>query len=627
MLKNRRMTGWIVAACAGLLLPAGAARAEVEHPRLFVTEQKLAKIRQATQQDGSHHQMAYQAMKQRVDQEDPTAYESNPNKYARSYMAREAALMSLLAGSEQERKKYADLAFETIKDIYEEKAQQRYPHKGYGLSRAMMSLGIGIPYDWCYDTWTSEQREYVKGKIDQALDAWPSYGHANFADQRASNWVGVCRGGELVLMLAAGEEDQRRKRYDKLIYELTQHIVNGFGSLGVSQEGVGYIEYPGGFLLPAVYATADIGDNSLLSHARRRDWWKLAMYAHSFQPHERKFVQTGVAHGSNFDEGWISLLLNLAPEDHLPHYTYFYDRHMGTRAPGGLQDKFDSDRAGTVWAIIYYPTDVEPKDPTGVYPAGVADDRGYYFFRNRWTDENDIQTTVMADTVHHGHAWDQPEVFALNLLAMNTRFIGGPGKSREDKLYSTLLVDGKYNIDQSVRYTGKKGTFEADQNEAYVIVDGGKLYDQLGLDSAKRHYLVRFAPNDNAAILSTLDRVRSDGEHTYTWQANLGTEENDGDVEISTGSESGRPTFVLRGRNGWTKGWVVAPADAKLDADGDPLRISTSADDADIWVVLGVGSTDEMPTAAISGEGMDSTVKLGARTLRYNEAKGRLTCD
>ncbi|MFP4053372.1 MAG: hypothetical protein ACLFV7_05855, partial [Phycisphaerae bacterium] len=521
-------------------------------------------------------------------------------------------------------KKYADLAYKTIEGIWKDKLP-RTPTRGSGLARAMQSLGVGIAYDWCYPMWSQQQRSFVEDKIDEALNAWPRFGHANLGHQRASNWAAVCRGGEMVLLLAAGGDKNRTDRYKKVKRELERHIQSAFGSLGVTQEGIGYTEYPGGFLMPAAYACASVGDGDLLEKLRKIESWRLAMYAENFQPHDRKVLQTGVGHSSNYDEGWVSLLWNLVPEKHQPYYAWFYDRHMGVKAPASSDlERFDSDRAGTVWAVLYYPTDVTPKDPTGVYPCGAADDRGHYFFRSRWQDENDILTSIMADTVHHSHAWDQPEQLALNLMGYNTRFIGGPGKKREDKLYSTLLVDGKYNIRHSVRLTGKKVHFEADKTAGYAIVDGGSLYKELGVDEAKRHLLVDFSKDGSTALLATLDRIRSEKEHTYTWQANLGDDEGADDVKLSPGTEAGRPTFLMKGRNdGYVKGWVVFPADAKLSADGDPLQIEVTGGTQNIWVVMLVGKGTP-PKASIVGKGPDAVLTVGGKSVSYNKKTDRL---
>ena len=120
----------------------------------------------------------------------------------------------------------------------------------------------------------------------------------------------------------------------------------------------------------------------------------------------------------------------------------------------------DGQRAGTVWAMLYYPTSlpVHPQpgaapawsrippfgDPTGILPVMTYDQHGRVYFRNRWKDEHDIQVSINADTHRHSHAWDMPEATAINILAGNNRFVGGPGKAggnpKKDPGTSSLVL-------------------------------------------------------------------------------------------------------------------------------------------------------------------------------------------
>ena len=606
-------TARIIATACVLICAASAARAQEpapirskgnDHPRLFLTPQRLKEIRERIKVKDSHHALAFAAMKDRVDNN------RHGGGYGFSYRAREAAMMALLSEDAAEAKKYAEAALEAFR--------QCNPLGGSGLARGMHSLGMGVAYDWCCNLWTDEQRRQAKAKVDAALDAWPKFSHANLGDVRGSNWVAVTRGGELVLLLGAGQEKARAERFKLLKAELILHMQNGFGDLGVSQEGIGYTEYPGAFLLPAVFAAASLGDEEMLKVARTRAWWKMAMYTHTFQPRGRKTFQTGVTSGGTMDQGWSSLQLHLCPKEQLPYFLWWYDRHQGTLYAGGADKRFDPDRAGTVWALAYYPADVQAKDPTGVLPAGVADDHGYYFFRNRWKDGDDVQAGIMADAHHHGHAWDQPEQLALNLLACDTRFIGGPVKGRDDKLYSSLLVDGKYNIKDSTKLVGEKVAFEAGPTGGYAIVGGGALYKALGVQQAQRHLLVDFSPGENRAVLATLDRITSDAQHTYTWQANVRGGKG------RAGEEAGRPFFLLTGSRGFLKGWVLHPAGAKVTA-GSPLRIEAAGASMEIWVVMLVGA-GEPPAAKIAGDGLGSTISILGKTVSFDAAGGRMSC-
>lgn len=599
-----------------------------DHPRIFLDADRVKAIRKAIQVDGSTHQLAWKSLKRDVDSGkgwwDPKSKNWN---YGRSYLAQAAAFCYLISGEE----KYADLAFQTLEDVHKKPdPDRRLPERGYGLSRATVGAGFAVAYDWCYDAWSDKQRQYVMDKIQTALKAWTRFGHANLGDTRGSNWVGVCRGGELIMLIGAGLEDseQHAKRYRYVKRQMELHIRNGYDGLGVTQEGIGYAGYGGIFVQRAILATRSIGDDDLSKLAAKRDWWKQVMYAGTFSvgagirenPTQRIFLMSGVGGPTIGDEGWASLILGTCPREKLPHYVWWYDRHAGVKAPGELENKFDYRREGRIWAMIYYPEDIEAKDPTGEMPTAVSGGAGMCLFRNRWKDADDICGYLTADQHHHGHAWDQPEVLQMNLHAYGTLFFGGPNKTREDKHFTALLVDGKHHRGRgSVGDNGKLEYFKSVAGGAYIVAGGGRQYQAIGAE-VKRHLLVDFSGQAAPALLSTLDQVRSDDKRTYTWQGNLGDHNGDWGIEASASKEAGRPVFVLKGQDdSFVKGWVVSPADAEIDA-GDPLKISVEGKDADIWVVMVVGQ-GKAPEATITGSGLASVVKIGKSTVRFDGEK------
>ena len=147
-------------------------------------------------------------------------------------------------------------------------------------------------------------------------------------------------------------------------------------------------------------------------------------------------------------------------------------------------------------------------------------------------------------------------------------------------------------------------------------------YKSLAVDDLQRHVLVDFSLGKDAAVLSTLDRVKSSKTHAYTWNVNLGDDKGDGGIKVAAGSEAGRQTFLLKGKNGWVKGWVLHPADARIKT-GDPLQIETKGADTDIWIAMLVGNGTP-PKGAITGEGLASVLKIAGQTIRFDETKNRI---
>ncbi|MFW5751480.1 MAG: hypothetical protein ACOCZK_07515 [Planctomycetota bacterium] len=593
--------------------------------RLWLDDARIAELRDLIRSDHPDIGMAHELLRRRVDGD--LAVYGDSLAYMHGYRAREAALLAQLSEDDDLRQHYARLAIADLRAIYDPTIQgdrQRLPDRGYGLGRGMQSLSLALTWSWCHRFWSVEDREWVRDAIDRSLDAWEDYHQINLGHPHASNWVAVCHGGELILLLAAGEQTDRAERYEFLVRRLIEHIGVGFGDQGGCQEGIAYTEYPGAFLLPAILASRQLGDERLWRAAQQRSWWRLAMYAESFHGSQRKFVQFGVDHSGNYNEGWVSLLAAFVPTTDVGAYRWFYDRHMGRLSRMG-PIAFDGQRAGTIWALLYYPDSTPAEDPTARYPTSIVDDHGYVLFRNRWRDADDVQATIAADLIHRTRSWDQAEGLALNLLAFDHRIIGGPGKKRDPEHYSGLLVDGRWTF-PAKRTPSTSGPLAVERNADGVAasVQGGPRYRALGFDRVERQWLVHAPADAEVAVLATYDDGIAASARHFRWQANTKYEDWDWQAD----REAGCPTMVLRGRDGvWLKAWILSPADwqwstppAPLAAAGKPAKQLRS------WVALACGR-GEPSIAHRDDTGLDSRFSVAGRSLQLIDGRLTLTAD
>jgi hypothetical protein len=619
-----------------LLLPVtGKASAWEEHPRLILHAQRLAEIRKAIMVQGSHHQQAFSVLEKKVQQNDFRLFRASEGNwnYARAYMAQAAAFLFQLTGDTT----YAHIAYQTVSDIFSDPGpERRLPYsesygdkvdRNYGLSRATVGLGLAYTYDWCYHAWTPAQRLFVKEKMQQALDSWQTYRHANLESRhQASNWVAVCRGGELILMLAAGEEKERKERFAFLKYSLSQHLQNAYSPAGFTQEGIAYCGYAGIFLLPALYALESTGDTALLEKAKEKAWWRWLMFAGTFIPNEngaRHVMQTGVDGMAPANEGWASLLLHLVPSAELSQYLYFYDRHEGKLAKAPATQKYDALRAGMVWALLYYPETVKAKNPSGEagFSALADTEAGMYYFRNRWQDEQDIIVSLMADKRHHSHAWDQAEAFQVQFAGLGTFFTQGPFKERQAYRYSTLLVDGQNSLHNKQNgHTGGTVQYLKGKNKAAaIVIDGGEKYKALRVE-AQRHAFVSF-PAPDVAMIALNDYMQADTAHAYTWNLHLGEEVK---AEINEGVRT-YTTFLLQGKNtAYVKGWVLPAWDSSLS--GAEVNIVQPQAGVQALQVETQGKSGSIRVVLLLGRGIppEAKVSTGKRKLRWQTGSRRI---
>ena len=590
---------------------------------VILTDQKVAGLKRAIDRGGTHR-WAWRLLKARVDAGrewymNPDYVDPRFRNDARSRFAVAAALCYRLTGE----RRYAEAAFEALKEIHE--TGGRVPEAGHGLARAYTGLGFGLAYDWSADAWSESQRQYVQEKASRALDAWERFRHPNVG-ARGSNWSGVCRGSELLLMVGSHQHRQRAQRFNQIKSDLRGHFRNGYDALGASQEGLDYAAYALGLALPAHLALESMGDNTLTDQVNRHAWWRLLMYAVPFSanpdhPHQPVHLTSGVDRPGGMHDiiGWAPVL-GTVPEAYRPYFAWWFDRALGPESPLDHERFNDYQMFGVMWALLFYPTDIDPQDPSGEFASGIGGARQLNVFRNQWRGEHDVLLSLAADAHRHDRAWDVPEALQIGLVAGGTLVFGGPGKTGDARHFSTLLVDGKPGAD---RRTGEQRLFEADQRTGYAIVGGGDAYAAHGVDAVHRHLLVDFRLPGAPAVFTTLDRIRANGTHTYTWQASLGGPESDFGIRAAAGEAEGVPTFTLTTPNGgYVRGWVLNP-DATVEQAGDPLRISLRSGDADLWIVMAAGQ-GAPPAAAIRGEGLEATISVAGRRLRFDPDQGRI---
>ncbi|MCC5807862.1 MAG: hypothetical protein JJU00_16165 [Opitutales bacterium] len=620
---------------AGTLF-AGILSAQAPEP-VLLTPDRLARIQSGLSDPDSHYARAFAQLKARVDSQDLANFDITDTNwnYSRSYYAQAAALVYRVTGDTA----YADLAYNTLVDVHEDiDPDGRLPESGnHLLSRATVGLGFGLAYNWAYDGWTEEQRNYVRDRVHVALDAWPGFSHGNLGSTRGSNWVAVCRGGELMMILGIGEQSARSSRVNFLLGELGQHISNGHDAIGATQEGIGYTGYGGIFLLPAIFAAHDAGFGSLWNQIQTtpRHWFKKAMYSGSFASvregggvleNLKMFQPSGVGGPNTNDEGWASLLLHSVPAEDMPHFLWWYDRHMGRLAEPTDRPElhYESRRQGTMWALLFYPDDVTSQDPAGERPFLISSDQGRHFMRARWQDTEDISVSIHADLRHHGNAWAQSEAGQTGLIAYGAAFFNGPRTDREPDRYTRMLVNGERGQDTD---RGQRKHMEEFDTGAYVVVDGFEQYRNMGVEGYERHLLVEFGDAaDNNAMLAMFDRVDAFNENTYTWNANIGNPVADFGIVSSLGEDKGFPTFTLVAPNGGTvKGWVLSPADADLGlVPGERLSIEKTAAAEEFFIVMSV-EPETTPPLEVLDHGLAGTVvRLGNKTVALDRAGGTL---
>ncbi len=545
------MKAWLVAALCLSGLDAA--------PRLHLTESKVRALRQQVARPGSAHAQMLERLRALAARDTAAA-----GNYERAYVATGAAMLARISGE----KAWCAKAYRALRESDEVQGAERYtPEEGYGLARATVASGFAYAYDWCTGDWAASERDWVRAKLQASLVAWVAFRHANVeAPHRGSNWVAVCRAGELLALLALGEETRHADRFAQIKEDLRLHMTN-FDEYGVSQEGIGYTGYGGIFLLRALLALRAIGDRTLEEEAARHAWWKQAMYSGTFASAGggRLWMGSGVSANGIGDEGWASLLLAFPPPAERPYFQWWYERHAGLRADLPAERRWDWRREGVVWALLFYDERVREKDPSGHYPAAIAGRHGLLLARNRWRDDDDILVSLAADTAWHSHAWDQPEALQWRLIGFGQSFVVGPEKNRGGRYFSSVTVDGEAVAPKARGTTGRLESFRVEGRQIRATAGGGTQYESLGV-TARREMEIDFAA-DSGATIRLRDTLRAASPREFAWQLNVGDPAGDGGIQVTPWGEAG---FRLAGRDGILEAKATGHSALRL---GDPVQL------------------------------------------------------
>lgn len=351
-------------------------------------------------------------------------------------------------------KKYADLSRQAVEKIFEgvPDRDERYawvkPGTGFRLGMVMMNLALA--YDFCYDAWPEDFRQKFVKTIQENQNACLQHKRPLTLETLAkangyppgSNHFGAYIGGTGMMVLALENDpgvDQARIATVRETIEknLVVKLTRGFGDGGWFAEG----NHPG-------RVSSNTGIVPLIQSLRvaaGRDYTRprpnadavTTLWAYIIIPKDGRANiphigdygneilygrGTMLSHSSEFTQGFGSI----RPERRAVLkwvYNHFVE-------PG---EQTNYNTAGypnhAVFALINWPIDEQEKNPAEVLPRAHRDSiHGYYVFRNRWQDENDILVTLLTNTGPRGYKGTKGGEIRVWGLGMRTKFpINMPG--------------------------------------------------------------------------------------------------------------------------------------------------------------------------------------------------------
>lgn len=597
--------------------------ANFTRPRIVLTPTHLDFLREKINQSG-HAQEVFKKLIISIFNYKPD------NSFNYCWTARDAALLYAITRDI----KYAHIAYIAL-DVN----RMNYTiddNSAIKLRFSLSTMTRAQAFDWGYDAFSIRQRQALMKDFQYAASIFSSYSgifnclllyfilsrsiidhQSRNPHDKTSNWIAIVKSGELIQHLTLyGDEgypnDQAERRILFLLNELKLHLDQTYGPSGYTQEGLGYLAYTLPILGPAVYLAKHMGISIFDEVWSRPDWHNLALHVISFRK-KRNSLQFGVSDSTYSYNGFIPFIFNSTNDMNIrAALKWFYDRTMGMNASSPDYDGKDKSAA-----LFYYPYEIVAQHPSIAFPRSTSmiSDHidGFYVFRNRYQDENDVLIALMNKNRRHG-GWNAHETFGLSIMSHDTTWARMPGKEFHrynlTRKFSTPLIDGwprESPKGKKLGYTRAIKSFRG-QGGGYVSIDSSVT---LNITLAQRDMLVDMITRDNIdTIIAINDRFVNSLSHFWHWQLSPDPTE----TNMTLSSENDLSIFIIRGRNQcWLKGWLYNSENTTYNNTEDTLRIIKYGFSANFKIAMALGMGHE-PIAHKTATG----IKIGDLCINYD---------
>lgn len=516
-----------------------------EHPRLFFRQEDIPELRARAERAPFKEMISVMKTVANWD------FDEN-NGYEQGTLARVRAFLFVLT----EDQTWADRAREAVDNLRRAEGQHGvwYAKNNRQLNLTQGSYSVAIAYDWCYHAWPEDYRREISLELSRQgrmqLHDWgrgfPSRGWAN-------NWRGIRFAGAGIALLASDEPivevadmidlpedpmnpfhespglDPRwfQASYDNLAGYFTSALTAEPGGRGVNSEGQGYMMYPWRLIAPFLIAA----ENNLQVDIRkdvpatRFNLWQIAYNAVKIPSSDSEFFPGKRNYGVKLDftndnpyyveRGEMALAFPYTDPEFLAGYRWHWDQFFGA---DGAQ-LYGAEAAGTVWAYLFYPEEVDPVHPDEDWGLGYLDaPTGTIFLRNSFDGESDVlvgltvrQRGVLQQT-HFG-----ADIGSLRIVGEGGFFTTGSGRSTDQEGQSIVVNEASLAEGVSARSSGEL--------EFVRILENGSGSLSLKGSSAKveahrRMLMVDFDP-DATEGLSAFMLVADKSEDGDLWQLNI----------------------------------------------------------------------------------------------------------
>ncbi|MFW6155096.1 MAG: heparinase II/III domain-containing protein [Planctomycetota bacterium] len=364
------------------------------HPRLLLTEQRLAELKRRAKTDPALRKIVAEVIARADDLLDEPVLEYKLRGPRLLHVSRRLVRRTYALGLAWRWTGEANYRDKLVDNLLAVCAFDDW-HPSHFLDTAEMAHGVAIGYDWLYDDLDDATRATIRAAIVRhGLETGlASYEGARYGwwTESTHNWNQVCNGGMIVGALAVAEDEAEvTQRMIALAVQSMPKALRQYGPDGAWGEGPGYWGYATRYTVYALAAleTAlgkDFGLSELPGLSKAGDF---PLYCAGPTGYYFNYADSGdfSRHGPRPSLLWLG-------------------RRYGRPAYIAGEMRMAAARGGEARHVIWYPDDPSPEAPERSLDKLFGGEVEVALLRSAWGDPNALWVAVKAgdNQVNHGH--------------------------------------------------------------------------------------------------------------------------------------------------------------------------------------------------------------------------------